>query len=185
MISHTTTGRRLLCNWFAVIVAVFVGCDLNVYIPSAEKLRNPQNPSSAFIHNEQSIRGVYGNHDVDSAIYTYQTMTDNADEFWTAIEQAADADDWTIIEDSEQPVATRRFLRIIPKTGQKVFHSVEEVRIFFNSNNNRVVVAWVQSDQRTLPEKFPADGPEGGFAESVVWPRFESEVSNPAEGQRR
>lgn len=179
MISPLLTHRSRLLAVVCSLVMLASGCHMNTYVPTAENLRNPRNPSSAFIHKESQLRGIYGNMDVDAAIYTYQTASESAAEFWTAIDKAATKDNWTVIEDTGLPDDRRRFLRITPKTGQQVFHSVEEARVSFNSESQSAVVAWVQSDQRQRPTSFPTDGPEGNFAETAVWPRFGSETDSP------
>jgi hypothetical protein len=117
--------------------------------------------------------------DVDAAIYSYQTTTESASDFWTAIEKAAAEGDWMVVEDTKLRADCRRFLRITPKTGEQLLHGVEETRVSFTPETHSVIVAWVQSDQRQLPTHFPTDGPEGNFAESEVWPRFETEAANP------
>ena len=167
-------SRRLLA--FAILAA-FTGCDIHSYVPTAEMLRDPTNPSGAFIIEEHDIYGIYANIDVDSAIYAYQTSVADENVFWTAIDgNTADAQ-WTIVETRED---YRRYICIIPKTGEQMFHSVEEVRVTFNPESKRVIVAWVQSDQRELPKDFPTNGPEGNFARTDVWPRFEQEIANRA-----
>ena len=173
------TQRIGQCVVGCSLVLLGSSCDLNTYALTAEKLRNPRNPSHAFIHNESHIRGIYGNMDVDAAIYCYQTTAGSVSDFWAAIENAANKDGWAVIDDTDLPAERRRFLRITPKTGQQILHGVEETRISFNPDSQSVIVAWVQSDQRKLPPRFPTDGPEGNFAKTVVWPRFETEAGKP------
>lgn len=172
-------GRNVV--WLAVFCLTVgwltVGCDIHEYVPPAAKLRDPSNPSSAFIHEEHDIQGIYGNLDVDCAIYAYDTATARADEFWNAIDRAAKDDGWTIISDSSPSRKIGRFQRVIPAVGAQEYHSVEEVRIAFCEETQQVIVAWTQADERELPTRFPTEGGEGAFAESVVWPRFESEVA--------
>jgi len=161
-----------------LLAAIFpVGCDLNTYTPTTEMLRSSRNPSGAFIVGESEIRGVYANMDVDSSIYTYTTSAESASVFWAAIATAADDAGWAPIDDETLSEDCKRFLCITPKTGKQVFHSVEEVRVAFRNEDRSVVVAWVQSDQRELPTAFPDDGPEGDFADRVVWPKFERTVA--------
>lgn len=156
--------------------AVTMGCGME-YVPSAQQLRDPKNPSAAFLHRPTSVRGIYGNLDVDSAIFEYHTSVEQESDFWTAIETASDEQGWTKIEDADSTTSVRRFLRITPRTGQRVTHGVEETRLSFHPDTQLVIVAWVQSDQGALPTSFPTDGAEGSFAERVVWPRFASETN--------
>ncbi len=162
--------------------AIFItGCDLNSYTPTASMLRSDRNPSGAFIVGESGVRGIYANMDVDASVYTYTTSHESGLEFWAAIATEAGDAGWSTISDETLPDNRKRFLYVTPRTGQQVFHSVEEVRVAFRPKDRSVFVAWVQSDQRELPSAFPKDGPEGDFATRVVWPEFDRAVdSKPA-----
>jgi len=54
-----------------------------------------------------------------------------------------------------------------------VFHTVEEFRVSYKSESNRVVVAWVQADNRNLPPDFPT---AGTLATNHMRRRFEHEI---------
>lgn len=168
--------------WILMLAVAISGCDLNAYVPSAEKLRNPKNPSAAFLVNERDIRGIYGNSDVDAVIYAYDSSVAGEGEFWSTLAQATSRANWQLREERSD---YRRYVRIKPRTGQQRFHSVEEARVAFNPESQEVFVAWVQSDLETLPSDFPSvdDSSEGSFAQRVVWPRFEKAVAGEAEGK--
>ncbi|REK20871.1 MAG: hypothetical protein DWQ41_23480, partial [Planctomycetota bacterium] len=175
----TPMSHRTSIGILALLTAITAGCDLNSYMPSAEKLRNRSNPSAAFIVGEHDIRGIYGNMDVDSAIYTYQTDTKDEEEFWASLDKATSDDGWTLREERDN---YRCYVRIIPRTGQQVFHSAEEVRVAFKPQSQQVFLAWVQADERSLPKDFPSDG-EGRFAKNVIWPRFEEALYGAEDGK--
>jgi len=155
--------------------------DIHSYVPSAEKLRDPEIQSAAFIVEARHIRGIYGNTDVDSVIYMYDTAATPATEFWSTLGEKAANDDWTLREEEDQ---FRKYVRVKPKTGQQRFHSVEEVRVAFLPESNTVIVAWVQADPVTLPTDFPTDGPEGKFANEKIWPRFERQCVSASENRK-
>lgn len=164
-----------------LIAVIAVGCDLNTYTPTAENLRSKRNPSGAFIVGESGIQGVWANMDVDSSIYTYTTSCESAPEFWAAVAATASDAGWSTIDDKTLGENCKRFLCITPKTGEQMFHGVEEARVAFRTQDHRVVVAWVQADQQNLPKTFPDDGPEGDFARRVVWPKFSHTVASKPE----
>ena len=155
-------------------LAAFAACDMNSYVPSAKVLLDPNNPTAAFIVDEQTIIGIYGNIDVDSVIYAYTTSLDEED-FWQAIDTNVSDSQWT---HSERHEDFRRYVRYYPKTKRRAFHSIEEARVGYQKETKRIVVAWVQTDHFLEPDGFPRDGPEGGFAETTIWPRFEKEIEN-------
>jgi hypothetical protein len=159
-------------RWYSIVAAglftVLCGCDLHEYVPSAEKLRLPTNPSKAFIIDESEIWGVYGNTDVDAAIYQFTTKHPDESRFWTKVQESAE-DQWKLVHEDGH---IRHYERIVAATGEQRFHSVEQVRIAYGADTSTITVAWVQADVRRLPRKFPNDGAEGEFAKYVVWPRF-------------
>jgi len=162
--SRQTCGRLGIL----VVQAVVMGCNINE-APSVEKLHSDTNPSKAFIFSERDIQGIYGNSDVDSAIYQYTSNESTAEKFWERVAARAEESNWAFAADQEK---TRRYLRIRPRTGQQRFHSVEEVRIACDARTMKVTVAWVQADTSDLPDDLPEDG-EGDFAKREIWPKFE------------
>jgi hypothetical protein len=105
--------------------------------------------------------------DVDSAIYQYTTQEASEADFWDSVISRARDHDWRLVEHA------RQFERIVAATGKQMFHSAEEVRVAYDLQTRTVTVAWVQADERQLPKRFPQSGPEGGFAQRVIWPKFE------------
>ena len=147
------------------------GCGLlgKGYVPDAEEVRRFH---SAFLIEETGIRGVYGNMDVDSVVFTYQT--DAADEatFWGRLHQQVEAKGWRLVDEQD---SSRRYERIIRRTGRQVYHSAEETRIAYEAPPEPVVVAYVQADTSTLPVTF-ADTDEGKWANGAIWPKFQELV---------
>jgi hypothetical protein len=144
-------------------------------IPSPEMLRDPTNPSRAFLVEAKDLRGIYGNHDVDCAVYEYFSAFPE-DRFWMSVDTQAQNAGWLRIRDLDD---VRRYQRICAATGQQLLHSAEEVRVSFNRTTQRVVVAWAQADlsrARKSPESFPEDTGEGRFVRRVVWPKFDESI---------
>ena len=139
--------------------------------PSAEKLRLSSNPSRAFIVKEADIRGLFGNYDVDSAIYEYTTSSDS-DRFWTQLQHQAERDGWQPVTDGGNAL---RFQRVQVATGDQACHYVEEVRVVRESMSPRVIVAWAKARATRndgIPSSFPQHTAEGRFVSRVVWPQF-------------
>lgn len=163
--------------FLAACVMASAGCDINAYVPTAEKLRRPDNPSSAFIVEEQGIIGIYGNLDVDSAIYSYVSGIADEAELWTEIDAQASQAGWELRDEHGE---YRRYVRIRPKPQGAAVHSLEEVRIARREQGD-VLIAWVRTDDSDeLPDDFPEDGAESNFAKRVVWPRFAAELAGTA-----
>jgi hypothetical protein len=148
--------------------ALLAACDFlsMEYIPRADDLRRNH---STFMIAESNLRGVYGNVDVESVIFTYTSAAQDSDEFWDAIHENAESAGWKLTY--EEP-DLRRYERIIPRTGYQVLHSAEETRIAYNSTTKVVTVAWVQAYPSTLPDRFSDTGEEATWAEEAIWPQF-------------
>ncbi|MBI5757763.1 MAG: hypothetical protein HZA46_04520 [Planctomycetales bacterium] len=113
-----------------------------------------------------SIQGIYVNYDVDSLVFNYATSIEDADQFWTLLEDRLKKSGW----DSRGTAGdVRRFQRVIAR-------SAEEVRIAYHKTKRSVTVAWVQADELGTVDDFEQTD-ESTFAKAVVWPRFESEIA--------
>jgi hypothetical protein len=77
----------------------------------------------------------------------------------------------------------RHYERLIPKTGKKMFHSAEQVRVSYDPSNSNVVVGWVQADSFDTVDHF-SQTEESSFADSAVWPRF-NELAHSTNGRTR
>jgi hypothetical protein len=152
-------------------MVVVAGCDLlsKDRVPDAEEVRRFH---SAFLVEETGIRGVYGNMDVDSVVFTYQTNAADETTFWDKLHEQVEARDWRLVDDQD---SFRRYERIIPRTGQQGYHSAEEARIAYKAPPEPVVVAWVEADTSTLPDTF-ADTDEAQWANGAIWPKFQELV---------
>lgn len=157
---------------FLLLTLFLAGCD--TYIPSAKKLKSPNNPSRAFIVDGSDFVGITATMDVDSVIYQYETAVPNSEDFWNRIGESSLEHEWEMKLDNEE---WKRFVRITPRTGQQVYHSFEEVRIAIEVDTKTVTVAWGQADETELYDDMPSDGGEGEWMNSYLWPRFEEVVT--------
>ena len=140
-------GILSICVLFAFVLLPFAFDILDrMQIPSAEKLQLPSNPSRAFIVDGQEFVGIYGNYDVDSAIYKYESSILNEDEFWARISSATIDQNWELRSENSN---WKRFVRIRHK-GKYAYHSVEEVRISFDGDLKKVTLAWGQADYKAV-----------------------------------
>ncbi|MEX2138425.1 MAG: hypothetical protein WD894_04145 [Pirellulales bacterium] len=183
-LSHLPKLRAFMRTWgwlsAAAVAAVFclsalallTVYKLNVYVPDAEQLLRPGSASRTFIVDHTEVNGVYGNNDVDSVVFTYITELEES-AFWKALDWFAKRDGWKL---RKSRPSHRRYLRVIPKTGRDVFHSVAEVRVAYWPAHRTVVVAWVRADTSKLPDQLPT-GAQGAFAEEIVWPKFDALVA--------
>lgn len=155
----------------APLLASIVSCDFMRmdYVPTSDQIV-ASHGTFLVAPKSHSILGHYANMDVDSTVFTYTSEAVSDDVFWQSIDSASSADGWKCIGKDEMQ---RRFERIIPKTGQKVFHSAEQVRVHFDPSDNTAVVAWVQGDSSDAVDHFDSTG-EAAFADRAVWPRFDS-----------
>jgi len=159
----------LVCLIFAV-----VGC--NDYVPKPAQITACH---GTFLVAAKAITGHYANMDVDSVIFSYTSTAKDADAFWQALDSAATAAKWKC---ENKTAIERHYERLIPKTGQQMFHSAEQVRISYNAVSGSVVVAWVQADSFDAVENFSQTG-ESSFADSGIWPQFDT-LTGPASGIR-
>ena len=156
---------------FAILLTSVVSCDfLHMdYVPTPKQIVASH---STFLVTPEpnSITGHYANMDVDSIVFTYNSISSGHDAFWQSIDDASSARGWKCVaQDGNQ----RHYERIIPKTGQKAFHSGEQVRVYYRPSDNATVVAWVQGDSIEPIDNFDSMG-EAAFADRTVWPKFDS-----------
>ena len=152
-----------------LIVAVSARCSFShmEYVPNAEDLRQR---FGAFVVDETDLKGVYGNTDVDSVIFTYSTSFHTESHFWSKLGAKAEANNWRRVENVDR---VRRYERFTAGGDKERPYGIEETRIAYDPRRRRVVVASVQADQPDSRSRFPDSGPEATFAQRVVWPRFE------------
>jgi len=153
----------------ALFVTAFAGgCGVlsDDYLPTSAEIIGAHN---SFLVAPEALTGHYGNMDVDAVVFSYKSGSPDADAFWNALESAVTAAKWegTAAEDNE-----RRYERLIPKTGERIFNSAEQARVSFNPSTNIVVVAWVQADSTEVLKRFD-EASEAAFANRIVWPRFQ------------
>ena len=122
------------------ILVLATGCDslsMNVK-PTAQQIEHSH---AEWLVEHSQLEGINRNLDVDSILLKYVTTSETPAEFWGEVHKNAAAENWKIIEDLPD---SKRYQRIIPRTGEIVFHSAEETRITYK--NDEVFVAWIQAD---------------------------------------
>jgi len=135
-----SVSKQVFASALLGAIGLLVGCDmLSMDVePSADEI---QSFHAEWLVNHSNLVGINRNLDVDSILFQYESTSDDSVSFWNQIHENASSSDWELIEDLGE---TRRYQKIIPRTGEIVFHSVEETRI--NYKNGDVVVAWLQTD---------------------------------------
>jgi hypothetical protein len=181
-LSHLPKLRLFMRTWgwfsAAAVAAVLclsalglvTGCDIHEYVPKAEHLLRSESACSTFIVGHTEVNGVYGNMDVNCDVFTYVTELSEQG-FWDALDASAKERGWKHIKDAG---SQRRYLKIIPKTGQQVEHMVLEARVGFRASDSTAVVALVAEGTRgPVPTAFPK-GVAAEFAAEIVWPKFDA-----------
>ena len=134
--------------------------------PTAEQIERSH--AEWLVHHNE-LEGINSNLDVDSILFKYLTTSETPTEFWGEVHKNATAKGWKIIEDLPQ---SKRYQRIIPRTGKIAFHSAEETRI--SIKDDKVFVAWIHADHSgDRPPKSVAQTSEGKWAEENLWPWFQ------------
>lgn len=171
---EATVIRRLLTVVAVSLLVCAAGVGLFLvlrmdYVPSAEKILAFEH-LRPFLVEASDIRGIYGNLDVDSAVFRYTTGVVE-EEFWRRIEQQVAGTAWTAIPPDGE---IRRFQRVFPPKGQGRFWWVDELRVRYQRSTRKVVVAWVQADP-THGVSGLAECSEADFADRVIWPKLREE----------
>jgi len=159
----------------AILIGMLAGCDN--YVPKPAQISAAH---GTFLVLPKAVAGHYANMDVDSIVFSYTTGVRDVEAFWASLDKAATAAEWTKTKDTTTEC---HYERIIPKIGQKMFHSAEQVRVSYDPSNSNVVVAWVQADSLDAVDHFSQTG-ESSFADSAVWPRFR-ELAHATDGRTK
>lgn len=149
-------------------VAVWVAGSME-YVPTADQIQ-ARDDLRPFVVEPTGITGVYGNMDVDSAVFRY-TAGVPEDEFWRRVEEQLRGTRWVAVAPEGE---VRRFQRVIPPEGQQVCWWVDEVRVRYRPATRTVVVGWVQADPRQAVAGL-AECSEAEFAERTIWPHLRGE----------
>ena len=139
------------------------------YVPSAEEIQ-ARPDFHPFLVEPSNVEGVYGNMDVDSAVFRYTTAADE-DEFWQRIEGQTRGTDWVVIPSDGD---VRRYQRVLPPSGQQVCWWVDELRIRYRPSGRVIVVGWVQADPYNAVAGL-SECSESEFAERAIWPLVRGE----------
>jgi len=112
-----------------------------------------------------AIKGIYGNHDIDSLVFRYTTGAVNQATLTTAIDTKAIAAGWTRLPNKAGSTCYQRIRR-----GQ-TYWGAEEVRVQFDPKTKRVTVGWAQGDSFKQVASF-SETSESDWADSEVWPKM-------------
>ena len=140
-------------------------------VPDEREIRRYQR-LKPFILEDETVTGIYRNHDVDSLVFTYRTRLDSPETFWRGLDNELVDSKWVQLE--AKPLL-RRYEKVIPR-GDEMFCSSEEVRVGFCKDQRTVVVTWVQGDTLKDVKSF-SEADESRFAEQQVWPIFQKLLS--------
>lgn len=165
---------RNLNQFFLLLLTLcFYGCEIIKmdYVPEEEQIRNA---FDSFLVKPAEVTGHYANMDIDCVVFTYRSEAAEGAAFWKLLDDALTERKWKCTREDE---TQRHYERIYHKTGEQLFHSAEQLRISFNPETKFVVVAWVQADSLDPVEQF-SENDEAGFADRVVWPRFDTLVAD-------
>lgn len=149
------------------LILMISACDINSgmsYIPTSEGLKKGE--YAVFIVEETNLKGIYGNYDVGSQVFSYKTNISDESSFWTLIDKNSRDRGWKHLS-SEAHI--RRYERFIPNRGG--YNSIEEVRIACRPETMTITVACVQADESGDISSFEETG-ESSFARKVIWPKF-------------
>ena len=153
-----------------VIVGIVCFIPWNVllitYVPDAGDIQGRQSVKP-FLQGATRVTGYYGNHDVDSIIFTYQTSISQPDQFWQELESSANGAGWSLKSHVD---GVQKYDRIKRVGGIIPWH-VEQVRIALLRPASKVVVAWVRGDSHHEVRSFDQAG-VARWAEQVIWPKF-------------
>jgi hypothetical protein len=167
MIKKHLSKLRPIWAILILFVVFMVGCNM-----SPEELQESEMYPTEFIVEEESdLQVVSFNGDVDSVTFLYKTSITDETAFWGEIEHLVEERQWKEL-DGEGSIRRYEYLSEGPVVLD--FFSAEEIRIAYDVEQQKVIVAWVQSDTSDKVDSFEDANPvEVGFAQESVWPEFE------------
>jgi hypothetical protein len=169
---------RYAAGLVLLLSAVSAACNTVERVPADTDIREWA-VLQPFVLHPISITGVYQNLDVDAVVFHYRSKLTDEGQFWRQLRQQAQGAGWLPTNRSGSDGGSRAyeaFQRLKPK-GELMFASAEELRIAFL--RNRIVVAYVQSDQSGQPKPV-SQASEGRYADRYIWPRFFELLSSAA-----
>jgi hypothetical protein len=146
----------------AAFYAKFLRMD---YIPNAAKFKQwlPE-----FDSNLSDFKGLYGNQDVDSLIFSFR-FAGPADQLLSGLQKKAQNSGWTVEERRQNYLRLLRF-----KTGGAIY-SYEEVKLVSLPNKSKGYIGYVQIDSPAIVSNL-SQTDEGRWADRVLWPKLNEYV---------
>lgn len=148
-----------------VVALALAGCDflsMN-YIPTQEQIAKW---FPALLVEPTNIKGIYGNQDVDSSVFSYETTAQGP---LKHISASLQTEGW---KQQSGEGSERSFERLrAPKPGGMPFHSLEIARVF--QIGRKVCVRYLQLDSITGTFDRAKDV-ESRWATNTLWPKYES-----------
>jgi hypothetical protein len=151
------------------VVFVFIGAAAAFYanflrmdfVPGADQFKEwlPE-----FASNLSDLKGLYGNQDVDSLIFSFR-FPGSPERFFSDLENKAQNSGWTIEERHQNYLRLLRF-----KTGVAMY-SYEEVKFVSVPNKSKGYIGYIQIDSPVKVSKL-SQTDEGRWADRVLWPKF-------------
>ncbi|HWQ95534.1 MAG TPA: hypothetical protein VN418_08610 [Gammaproteobacteria bacterium] len=135
------------------------------YVPGSKMIEEYFNE---FLSEASDVAGVYGNHDVDSIIFSYDSSKNN---ILDAIEQSATKKNWNPKNRTNNELELYR--QYPPREGSLGFWSYELVRVSRATGTKKVCVGWLQIDESSEVKK-PDNTGEGKWAALHFWPKYEN-----------
>lgn len=148
-----------------VLLIALAGCDfLSMdYVPTHEQITKW---FPALLVDATNIKGIYGNQDVDSSVFSYETT---AKAPLQQISASLQSEGWKQQSGEESELSFER-LRA-PKPGAMPFHSLEIARVFHAGH--KVCVGYLQLDSASGTFDRAKDV-ESRWATNTLWPKYES-----------
>jgi hypothetical protein len=134
------------------------------YVPTAGLIKQ-HGGVQPFLQGAQDVQGVYGNHDVDSLVFTYRTQIAAPAEFWQRVDEAGEQAGWTPLTETGD---VRRYERAY---ATRLLSSAEAARVALDPKSGVVAVGWLQWDG-VAPDASFTDTRGAAWAEEVIWPKF-------------
>jgi hypothetical protein len=147
------------------------------YVPEESQIRSAL---PELLVGGSAVEGLYGNHDVDCLIFRYRLSTgekESPEAVLEKLQQSAAGEKWDVIDRKDT------FLRLVRagERGGGAF-GIEEARIVFFPDGNKVYVAWLQADESKRVERMD-EASEGKWAARHLWPKFEEYVNEERKGK--
>ena len=132
------------------------------YIPIQETVINHY---SSLLNGASEITGIYGNHDVDSILFSYKT---NSKDFFNIITSMLSDERWMQEKKEKNEVIMVRYNE--PEFTYADFNSLEIVKIY--NIDNLVCVGYIQLDSKNKID-ISSETAETAWVKKHFWPKYE------------